>query len=507
MLPKTFIFFAVSCLTAASASGFDDLLHTGNGNYIIQLNQTTCIKDFVPKFIEGAFEIFSQNFGGADNFEKKGNRIVRRGTGADQVHVFDAYDIGNAFKGITVKFEKLEIVKDLISSFNGDILKIIPDENSKIDLPKGKKASLKKRYYIRSTDRPPAQPTRAGNFDINNYEHDENCPYKHDKNGNHAKRGAKNVKKTNKKIRARRINKNISSSATYVKQTGAEWNLVRVSQKKIDYTAPYIYDSNAGSDAYVYVVDDGMNIDHNDFEGRATWGFTAYTGISKLGGGHGTHVAGTIGSKTYGIAKKTNLIAVQVLDEEGSGTVSAFLAGLQWVTDHAKAHKGKCVINMSLGMQAGDGTSPAVKSFNEAVDAVVGAGVPVIAAAGNWDSDACDVVPAGNENVYAVGATDKADAMTSFSSYGTCVQTNAPGNNIKSLSIDSNTATEIMSGTSMASPHVAGVAALIIGQISDSTPVKLYKELTAIGTKSVVTNLKSGTPNLLLFNGQQSTTE
>jgi subtilisin family serine protease len=250
-----------------------------------------------------------------------------------------------------------------------------------------------------------------------------------------------------------------------------------------------------------------MNVDHVDFEGRAKWGWTAYTDTSPLGGGHGTHVAGTIGSKTYGVAKKTNLVAVQVLDESGSGSISSILAGLQWVTEQAKSHKGKALINMSLGMRAEGDPSPAIKAFDEAINAVVKSGVPVIAAAGNWDSDACKVSPAGNQNVYAVGASDKNDAMTSFSSYGKCVQINAPGHNIKSLYIDSKTSTTTMSGTSMASPHVAGVAALVIGQLSDPSPAGLYKELTSIATKGVITNLKTGTPNLLLFNGQKLTSD
>jgi subtilisin family serine protease len=261
------------------------------------------------------------------------------------------------------------------------------------------------------------------------------------------------------------------------------------------------------SDAYVYVVDDGMNVDHVDFEGRAKWGWTAYTGISPLGGGHGTHVSGTIGSKTYGIAKKTNLVAVQVLNEEGSGAISSILAGLQFVTDNAKSHKGKALINMSLGMSTAGGSSPALKAFDDAINAVVQSGIPIIAAAGNSNSDACSISPAGNKNVYAVGATDKNDAMTSFSCYGQCVQINAPGNNIKSLYIDSKTSTTTMSGTSMSSPHVAGVAALIIGGISEPTPANLYKELTNIATKGVVGSLKGSTPNLLLFNGQQLTSD
>ncbi|CEG81701.1 hypothetical protein RMATCC62417_15866 [Rhizopus microsporus] len=298
--------------------------------------------------------------------------------------------------------------------------------------------------------------------------------------------------------------KNVVSSSDYAKQANAEWNLIRISQHKRNLAQPYIYNAKAGSDAYVYVIDDGMNIGHVEFEGRASWGWSAYDGASPLGEGHGTHVAGIIGGKTYGVAKKANLIAVQVLNESGKGSISSLLSGLQWVTTHAKDHQGKAVINMSLGMKTAGVTDSALSALNKAIDAVVASGVPLFAAAGNWGTvDACDVLPAGNKNVYTVGATDKNDAMTDFSSYGKCVQILAPGDNILSSYIESKTSTIRMSGTSMASPHAAGVAALLIGQINNATPAKVYNEVTTLATKGVISSISHDTVNRLLFNGQK----
>lgn len=247
-----------------------------------------------------------------------------------------------------------------------------------------------------------------------------------------------------------------------------------------------------------------MNIDHEEFEGRAKWGWSAFNGTSRLGEGHGTHVGGIIGGKTYGVAKKTNLIAVQVLNEEGRGSISSLLSGLQWVTTNAKKYKGRSIINMSLGMKTGGVSSSALDALNQAVDAVVASGVPMFAAAGNWgDVDACDVSPASNKNVYTVGATNRNDEMTDYSSYGKCVQILAPGDDILSSYIDSKTSTVRMTGTSMASPHVAGVAALLISEIDNPTPQNVYKKMTSLSTAGLVKTISHNTVNKLLFNGQK----
>ncbi|KAG2236533.1 hypothetical protein INT48_000833 [Thamnidium elegans] len=640
MVPKTFIFFAVSCVSAVASannlfSGLDTVLTQGNGNYIIQLNQTICIKHFVPRFIDNAFDIFSHTLG-ADKIEKRSNRIVRRDTDLDQVHVFDAYDIGGSFKGITVQFEDLHIVRSLLTSFNSEILKIIPDMDVEFDLPTNKKSELLKRYYLRQVKNHKSE--RAGNFDFDHYEHDENCPYAHDKrakttttkkasctagslgkkksdgywgyccssqsdcrnkcvsgkcNGpakpktTTTKKAATTKKTTTKKTTNTKATKTTTANspaptndstclpgsfgnslgngfngyccdtqadcldncvsgkcngpenedtpsttstansfatttkqvaestttalptpvntASYAKQTGAEWNLVRVSQRSLDLKKPYIYDSDAASDIYVYVLDDGMNIGHKDFGGRAKWGFSAYKDISKLGEGHGTHVAGIIGGNTYGVAKKVNIVAVQVLNEEGNGAISSLLAGLQWAANDAKKHKGKAIINMSLGLRTGGGSSSTYKAFNEVISSVVNSGIPLFAAAGNWASDTCDVLPAGNKDVFAVAATDNTDTMAWYSGYGKCVDIFAPGSDILSTYITSSSSTTTLSGTSMASPHVAGVAALLMGSMENPTSVEVYDKVKSIATSNVVKDAIKNTPNTFLFNGQQLT--
>ncbi|RCI02444.1 hypothetical protein CU098_001259 [Rhizopus stolonifer] len=247
-----------------------------------------------------------------------------------------------------------------------------------------------------------------------------------------------------------------------------------------------------------------MNINHKEFEGRAKWGYSTYSGVSRLGEGHGTHVGGIIGGKTYGVAKKTNLIAVQVLDESGSGSLSSLLAGIQWVSKKAASQKGKAIINMSLGLKTDGSLDSSLTAFDKAVTAVVESGIPVIAASGNWGNNACDVLPAGNPKVFAVGAIDKTDKMADYSSYGKCVSILAPGSAITSAYIDSNTSTKTLSGTSMAAPHAAGVAALFVDKLGKPSPTALYNAMKDASTKSAVSSVVSSTPNKLLFNGQSS---
>ncbi|KAI8346908.1 peptidase S8/S53 domain-containing protein [Choanephora cucurbitarum] len=470
LIHKAFALVAISYISTASAYNLDSILHsdTGNGNFIIQLNQTACIKHFVPQFIDNAFQVFAQSVGNS-HLAKRGNKIVRRDTEEEQVHVFDAYDIGDSFKGITVSFQNLDIVKSLIFSFtNNEIVQIIPDEDFTFDLPTSPKTVHQKRKLASRG----AASHRIGNFDLDNYEHDKDSSNKF--------------------------------SSQYVSQDNATWNLVRTSQHERKLSDPYIYPSSAGSSAYVYIIDDGMKTDHDEFEGRASWGYSTYSGVSRLGEGHGTHVGGIIAGKTYGIAKKANLIAVQVLDESGSGSLSSLLAGIQWVSKNAAKHKGKAIINMSLGLKTNGKLDSSLKAFDKAVTAVVKSGVPVIAAAGNWGNNACDVLPAGNANVLAVGAIDNADTMGDYSSYGKCVSILAPGSKITSAFIKSDTSTTTLTGTSMAAPHAAGVAALFVDKLGKPTPTALYKAIKDAGTKNAAKSVVSNTPNLVLFNGQES---
>ncbi|RCH90132.1 serine protease [Rhizopus stolonifer] len=483
MIRSALVFFAVSCISAASAASINNLdgalsATNGNGNFIIQLEKSTCINDFVPKLIDNAFELTAQASG--HDLVKRGNKIVRRGTEEDHVHVFDAYDLGGSFKAIGVKFENKEIIKSLLEKFDGEILKIVPDMDIQFDLPTLKLAGNKRSRFSR---RAGPKAKRKGNLDVNSL--GKGCA-----NGDNKAVAMK---------RAVNATEPVATTEAIVSQAGAEWNLIRVSQRNRNYNSPYYYDSSAGSSAYVYVVDDGMNVNHNEFAGRARWGFTAYTGITRFGTGHGTHVAGTIGGTTYGVAKKANLIAVQVLDDTGSGSISSIISGLQWVTNQASGQKGKAIINMSLGVDTDGSNDPTLTTFNNAVSAVVNAGIPIFAAAGNSAKATCQFLPAGNSKVYAVAASTKTDGLASFSNYGSCTQVIAPGENIKSSYISSSSSTAVLSGTSMASPHVAGVAALLVGQLGNPSPTTLYNAITSYSTKNAISGVK-GTPNNLLFN-------
>jgi len=257
-------------------------------------------------------------------------------------------------------------------------------------------------------------------------------------------------------------------------QRSAPWGLARISHRpKLTFGTftKYEYDPDAGEGVDVYVIDTGINVDHDEFEGRAFWGKTVPTDdIDIDGNGHGTHCAGTIASRKYGVAKKAHVVAVKVLGTNGSGTMSDVLEGVVWATNAAKhkaaaaaaeyaatgrtKHKGS-VANMSLG----GGKSP---SLDQAVDKASVAGLHFAVAAGNDNRDACSYSPAGSLESVTVGASTLGDERAYFSNYGTCVDVFAPGMNILSTFKGGKTAIATMSGTSMASPHVAGLLAYLL---------------------------------------------
>ncbi|OLY80655.1 Subtilisin-like protease 8 [Smittium mucronatum] len=291
-------------------------------------------------------------------------------------------------------------------------------------------------------------------------------------------------------------------------QDNAPWGLARISHREpLNFGTfnKYIYDPKAGSNITAYIVDTGVNINHVDFEGRATWGKTIPRNDLDIdGNGHGTHVAGTIGSKTYGVAKKAALVAVKVLGTNGSGSMSDVVAGVQFtVTDHkarvAAASKSgspspRSVANMSLG----GGFS---RALNTAVESAVSAGVHYIVAAGNDNRDACSYSPASAEAAITVGSSDFADTRSYFSNTGKCVDVFAPGRNILSTWIGSNTATNTISGTSMASPHVCGLAAYILSlSETDISPKDLKALIINTSTTDILKDIGTGSPNLLIFN-------
>jgi subtilisin family serine protease len=283
----------------------------------------------------------------------------------------------------------------------------------------------------------------------------------------------------------------------------ASWGLSRISYfGNIGAGLPttFLYPSTGGSGTNVYVLDTGILTTHQDFGGRAIFGinYSSDTRSNDDENGHGTHCAGTIGGINYGVAKATRLVAVKVLDSKGSGTVAGIINGVNWVTNNAVPYKS--VISMSLGAQG------IITALEEAINDAVARNIAVVVAAGNSNDNACGYSPAGFANCITVGATELAsgrtlDSRSSFSNYGPCVHIFAPGTNILSAWIGSNTATNTISGTSMACPHVAGLSATLLGVNTAMTPVQLRNALIANSQTGLISNVGNGSPNRLAYNG------
>ncbi len=273
-------------------------------------------------------------------------------------------------------------------------------------------------------------------------------------------------------------------------QTGATWGLDRIDQRDLPLNGTYTY-TPTGAGVKAYIIDTGILTSHSQFTGRTAAGYSAINdgrGTTDCNG-HGTHVAGTVGGTTYGVAKGVTLIPVRVLDCAGSGTNAGVIAGMDWVTNN---HSGASVANMSLG----GGASTAVDS---AIARMTSSGVTVAVAAGNENQNACNVSPARAASAITVGSTTNTDARSSFSNYGSCVDVFAPGSNITSAWYTSTSATNTISGTSMASPHVAGVAALYLQGNPTASAATVTTAITSTATPNKVTNAGSGSPNRLLY--------
>jgi subtilisin family serine protease len=279
---------------------------------------------------------------------------------------------------------------------------------------------------------------------------------------------------------------------TTVQNNPPSWGLDRIDQHSLPLNNAFSY-GNSGSGVTAYIIDTGINFSQADFNGRAVTGYDAITagGTAVDCNGHGTHTAGTVGSTTYGVAKSVRLVAVRVMDCVGNGTTSSVIAGIDWVTQHATR---PAVANMSLG---GSYTA----ALNTAVENSIAAGVSYAISAGNSSADACNYSPASAPHAITVGATTIGDAFASFSNFGSCVKISAPGYNITSLWIGPSGTTNTISGTSMAAPHVAGVAALFLAANPNATPAQVLTGLTSNATQNVVTSLPASTPNLLLYEG------
>jgi subtilisin family serine protease len=269
------------------------------------------------------------------------------------------------------------------------------------------------------------------------------------------------------------------------------WGLDRVDQRPRRPSGSYRYPAGGGAGVTVYVLDTGIRVSHTDFGGRARYGWD-FIGNDRYAGdcnGHGTHVAGTVGGTRYGVAKRVRLVAVRVLDCQGRGSYSQIIAGIDWVVAHAAR---PAVVNMSL-------EGPADSVLDDAVRRAIAAGITFVVAAGNHGRDACTESPARTPQALTVAATDRSDARARFSNYGRCVDLFAPGVAIVSDWNSGNRARALMSGTSMAAPHVAGAAALVLSAHRRWTPAQVRAALVSAATRGHLSRAGRGSPNLLLY--------
>lgn len=283
-------------------------------------------------------------------------------------------------------------------------------------------------------------------------------------------------------------NRTLHTTAT--QDNPPSWGLDRVDQTDTAGDHKYTYPDKAGEGVTAYVIDTGVRVTHKDFEGRAEHGYDAVDNDDTAddGNGHGTHVAATIAGAQHGVAKKARIVAVRVLDDNGSGTTEQVVAGIDWVTEH---HQGPSVANMSLGGAA----DPALDA---AVSKAIASGITFAVAAGNESTDAGQGSPARVPEALTVASSTEDDAQSDFSNYGSVVDLYAPGSEITSAWNDSDDGTRTISGTSMASPHVAGAAAVYLSADPGATPDAVAEALTERATPDKISNPGTGTPNKLL---------
>ncbi|KAJ1537113.1 serine protease [Nowakowskiella sp. JEL0078] len=302
------------------------------------------------------------------------------------------------------------------------------------------------------------------------------------------------------------------NSNKVLKESGSSWNLARISSRNSTDTTTFVYPSSSGENIDVYIVDTGIYLQHDEFEGRAIWGTWVTengtsTSIPTNGDdeGHGTNVAGIVAGKTYGVSKKSRVIAVKVLDKTGNGLVSTIVAGIQWAINNTATTNRRSVINMSLGGASSTGSSQESTILNRAIKSGMDRGILFTVAAGNDNKDACSSTPANSPDAFTVGSIDNLDFRSNFSNYGSCVSIYAPGSSIPAAYIPKSTGDKssiaLGSGTSQACPHVAGVMALILGENKNATWQEVYSMIFQAATYGKLKGLMQDDPNLLLYTG------
>ncbi|RKN47043.1 S8 family peptidase [Streptomyces hoynatensis] len=287
----------------------------------------------------------------------------------------------------------------------------------------------------------------------------------------------------------------VQNETVHVAETQTDppsWGEDRIDQPDLPLDDSFTYPDSAGAGVTAYVVDTGVRYTHEEFGGRAVFGFDAFGGDGSDGYGHGTHVAATLAGETYGLAKEADIVSVRVLDETGSGTIDEVVAGVDFVAGDVH---GPAVANLSLGGGAND-------ALDEAVRNAIDAGVVFAVAAGNdYGDDAAGTSPARVEEAITVGASDETDARSYFSNVGSVVDLFAPGSEITSAWNTSDTASDTISGTSMATPHVAGAAALYLADHPDATPAEVQDHLVDSAVYYRLTDIPADTVNALLHIG------
>ncbi|MFS8204280.1 S8 family peptidase [Streptomyces sp. CWNU-52B] len=332
-------------------------------------------------------------------------------------------------------------------------------------------------------------PSKAGKALATKYGAKISHTYSTALNGYAVRAGEQQARRLAADSRVASVSRDATVSVTH-QQSDPPWGLDRIDQRDLPLDRSYTWPESAGQGVTAYVIDTGVRVSHQEFGGRASsgWDFVDDDAVAQDGQGHGTHVAGTIAGTTYGVAKQAHVVAVRVLDDTGAGTLSQVLAGIDWVTRNARK---PAVANMSLGGLANPQLDAAVRNS-------IASGVTYTIAAGNDDLPASLFSPARVKEAITVGASDQNDARAYFSNWGPGLDLFAPGVDVTSASPASDTGTATFSGTSMASPHAAGAAALYLADHATAAPAEVGEALVERAAAGTLSDPGLGSPNKLL---------